>query len=472
MQGNVEPTPGIDFTIDSNSKFSLTLTKQGTGTGKITSTDGGINCGSTCSAKYYDEQPVTLTATPAHGSVFSGWRGCDISYGYSCTVTVTADHTVHATFDVPVALQFVPVTPCRVADTRWPTGPLGGPSLLANTPRDFSVSTSACNIPTTAAAYSLNVTVVPHGFLGALSIWPSGLDMPNSSVMNSWDGRVKANAAIVAAGDNGGVRLSASSSADVAVDINGYFVPDSSALAFYPLAPCRVADTRWPTGPLGGPSLPAQQLRDLPVLSSPCGIPSTAKAYSMNVTAVPKAWTPLWVVNAWPDGQPQPSTSVLNAPTGTVVANAAIVPAGTGGDIDVWASTGTDLVVDIDGYFAPAGTGGLALYSSVTCRALDTRTSSGTFNGPLAVDIVGSGCGVPATAQAYVLNATLVPQGPVYLLTLWPHGGPEPNVSTLNAWDGMVTSNMAIVPSANGSIDAYAAGLTDLVLDISGYFAP
>ena len=45
-------------------------------------------------------------------------------------------------------------------------------------------------------------------------------------------------------------------------------------------------------------------------------------------------------------------------------------------------------------------------------------------------------------------------------------------VSTLNALDGAVTSNMAIVPTSNGWIDAYAAGLTQLLLDISSYFAP
>ena len=45
-------------------------------------------------------------------------------------------------------------------------------------------------------------------------------------------------------------------------------------------------------------------------------------------------------------------------------------------------------------------------------------------------------------------------------------------VSTLNAYDGFITSNMAIVPTNNGSIDAYADALTQLILDISGYFAP
>ena len=45
-------------------------------------------------------------------------------------------------------------------------------------------------------------------------------------------------------------------------------------------------------------------------------------------------------------------------------------------------------------------------------------------------------------------------------------------VSTLNAIDGWITSNMAIVTSTNGKVDAYANGLTQLILDISSYFAP
>jgi hypothetical protein len=57
-------------------------------------------------------------------------------------------------------------------------------------------------------------------------------------------------------------------------------------------------------------------------------------------------------------------------------------------------------------------------------------------------------------------------------LTLWPDGQNQPAVSTLNAGDGWITSNMAILPTSNGSIDAFASGITQLVLDISSYFAP
>ena len=83
-----------------------------------------------------------------------------------------------------------------------------------------------------------------------------------------------------------------------------------------------------------------------------------------------------------------------------------------------------------------------------------------------------SSCAPPAAAQAYVFNATVVPPGHLGYLTLWPDGEDQPMASTLNAFDGAITSNMAIVPTTNGSIDAFASALTQLILDISSYFAP
>jgi hypothetical protein len=90
----------------------------------------------------------------------------------------------------------------------------------------------------------------------------------------------------------------------------------------------------------------------------------------------------------------------------------------------------------------------------------------------LTVQVENSPCGPPATAQAYVFNATVVPPGPLGYLTLWPDPLQQPTVSTLNAADGAITSNMAIVPNSNGKTDAYANNDTQLIMDISGYFAP
>jgi hypothetical protein len=88
------------------------------------------------------------------------------------------------------------------------------------------------------------------------------------------------------------------------------------------------------------------------------------------------------------------------------------------------------------------------------------------------VDVVDSPCGPPANSRAYVFNATVVPPGGLGYLTPWPDGTDRPTVSTLNALDGSITNNMAIVPSTNGKVDAYASGLTQLILDISSYLAP
>ncbi len=374
-------------------------------------------------------------------------------------------------------LRFVPVTPCRVVDTRNAPGAFGGPAISGETSRDFAIPQGNCGIPATAQAYALNATVVPRGPLSYLTIWPTGAARPTVSTLNSLDGRIKANAAIIPAGTSQAVSVYARNTTDVVLDISGYFVQDNSALAFFPLAPCRVVDTRSATGTLGGPALQNGQQRDFPVLQATgCNIPGAAQAYSFNVTAVPSNGGALGYLSTWPAGHTRPVVSTLNALTGTVTANAAIVPAGTGGDILAYASGNTDLVLDINGYFADANSGEnpMSLYNLTPCRVLDTRQlPPGTpFSGKRTVNVAGGPCSVPVSATSYVLNATVVPPGALGYLTLWPDGQSQPLASTLNALDGAITSNMAIVPTSNGAIDAYAAGLTQLVLDISSYFAP
>jgi hypothetical protein len=269
-----------------------------------------------------------------------------------------------------------------------------------------------------------------------------------------------------------------SNTADVVLDVDGYFVaPNSSTLAFFPLTPCRVIDTRNSNGPLGGPTLQMNQAREFPILQATgCDIPASgAVAYSFNVTAIPANQQSLSYLTVWPSGLQQPVVSTLNALTGTITANAAIVSAGAGGEISVYpAGDNTDLVVDINGYFAVPGSGSqpLSLYTFNPCRVLDTRQGEGAFDGQIVIGVENSPCPVPSVAQAYNLNATVLPDGALGYLTLWPDGQGRPVASTLNALDGAVTSNMAIVPTTNGSIDAYAAGLTQLLLDISSYFAP
>jgi hypothetical protein len=85
------------------------------------------------------------------------------------------------------ALQFVAISPCRIVDTRSNNDPIQG-----NTSRNFAIQGSqgnCSNIPASAAAYSLNVTVVPHGPLSYLTVWPAGETQPVVSTLNSPDGR-------------------------------------------------------------------------------------------------------------------------------------------------------------------------------------------------------------------------------------------------------------------------------------------
>jgi hypothetical protein len=297
---------------------------------------------------------------------------------------------------------------------------------------------------------------------------------PLAATLTSVDGRIRSDAAIVPAGANGAISVYATDSTDLVLDVNGYFVPatDPTGLAFYPATPCRIADTRNANASLGGPSLFAGTTRTFPIAQSSCGIPANAQALSLNFAAIPKGT--LGYLTAWPTGQPQPLAATLTAGTGTITANAVIVPAGSNGSVDVYSSDNADLVIDVNGYFAPPGTGGLSFYNLPTCRVLDTRVPSGSapFVGTRDVNVGNSGCGAPALAQSYVLNATVVPPGTFGYLTLWPQGQSMPLAATLNAVDGAITSNLAIVPAQNGIISAFASSPTHLVLDISGYFAP
>ena len=445
-----------------------TLTASVAGSGTVTSTDGYINCPGSCSHTYISLTAVTLNATPASGWSFSGWTGACMGIG-SCSITMTGNLAVSGVFmQTGAGIQLIPVAPCRLVDTRPGSG--GGGPIQSGSSESFTLpGLGGCNIPTSAVAYSLNVTVVPQHTLGYLTIWPTGEAQPLVSLMNSSDGRVKANAAIVPAGTQGAVSVYVTDTSNVILDINGYFTtPSSATFQFFPLTPCRIIDTR------NGNDGPLQKglERDY-TMAGQCGIPATATAYSFNVTVIPTNGE-LDYLTVWPQGGTMPVVSTLNDPTGTVVANAAIVPAGGSNGTAFYAHDNpTNLLVDVNGYFAPVGTGGYSLYPVAPCRVLDTRNNHGQpFQGPKTVTVEGSACAPPSSATAYVFNATVVPPGQMPYLTLWPDGENQPTVSTLNAYDGFITSNMAIVPTNNGSIDAYAAGLTHLILDLSGYFAP
>ncbi len=379
----------------------------------------------------------------------------------------------------PTGNYFVPVPPCRLMDTRagqGTTGNFGPPALNALGTRDLPVPTGRCNIPSNATAYSLNVTVVPQGPLGYVTLWPAGQSQPLASTLNALHGGILANAALVPAGLSGAISVFVTDKTDLILDINGYFTAGSGD-AFATLDPCRLLDTRGNSGfsgAFGSPTIAALSSRSFPLVSGSCNVPSNATSYSLNATVVPPA--ALGYLTLWPSGQAQPVVSTLNNLDGTVLANAALVPAGTGGAVSAFVSNVSELILDINGYFRPSSVaGGLAFYPVTPCRVADTRVAgngSPQMTRTETRDFTVAGrCGIPASAKAFAMNVTVVPPGPLGFLSLWPSGRARPLVSTLNSLLGRVLANAAIVPVGTiGQVSVYVTDAADVILDVNGFF--
>jgi hypothetical protein len=148
----------------------------------------------------------------------------------------------------------------------------------------------------------------------------------------------------------------------------------TDALTFIAITPCRLVDTRGGAFngifPFSGPSIAPMTTATFPIQSAaeasansapaPCGtIPSIAQAYSFNVTVVPHASGAVNYISIWPAGVTQPVVSTVDDVQGMIVANAAIVPAGTPmGGISVfnYGPSTTDVIIDMNGFFAaPTG---------------------------------------------------------------------------------------------------------------------
>jgi hypothetical protein len=225
-------------------------------------------------------------------------------------------------------------------------------------------------------------------------------------------------------------------------------------MAFVGIVPCRLVDTRDTSlqSGFGPPTMAANQVRTFAVnTNTRCGIPTNAQAYSLNFTVVPLG--PLTNLGAWPTpNRPNPDVSILNALTGQIIANPAVVPAGTDGSIDVFVTDPTDVVIDINGYYVPSSstspqwstngsdtfyTGGrVGVGTSTPSQALDifgigrftggimfgdgtTQTTAATTGGGGRLGLTGFASLTPGATTTYMrgdatiqtLNTSAVPEG-------------------------------------------------------------
>lgn len=202
---------------------------------------------------------------------------------------------------------------------------------------------------------------------------------------------------------------------------------------FVGVAPCRLVDTRqagFPAG-YGTPALAGGVPRNFDLNSDPLctGIPAGVASYSLNITAT-NTQGPGFIL-IYPQGGAQPPVSTLNySGAGQTVANAAIVPAGTGGGVTVIAGvSGTDLIIDINGYFPVIYNNGNAFLQEgnvpgtgliIAVNAASSNNSAGVlgFVGPGFTDsvccgpvgVVGKGAfnGVAGVAQNRATVGVLV----------------------------------------------------------------
>jgi preprotein translocase subunit YajC len=153
--------------------YTLTIVKSGTGSGMVTSSPAGINCGDDCSETYSKVQKVKLTAKADASSTFTGWSGGGCSGTKTCTVTVDTAVTVIADFalktpDISIAQTSLDFGSIKVGKKKTKTLKItsNGTGDLVITlsgleGTDFSIQGSSSVTIKAKKSYSLKVLCTP-----------------------------------------------------------------------------------------------------------------------------------------------------------------------------------------------------------------------------------------------------------------------------------------------------------------------
>ena len=369
------------------------------------------------------------------------------------------------------ASAFHGVTPLRIFDTRDSAKPNAGsysPVLVGG----------LANVPDSAPAVVLNVTVIDADGEGYVTAFPWGEALPNSSNVNiKRFGQMVSNLVTVRLGVQGKVGLYSSISANLLVDVFGYYSSSGATAAgrFIAQTPQRLLDTR---------ARATAGADGVVRLAMPAGIPANTEGLVLNVTAVNSQLRPngfgYWT--AYPAGQDQGTTSNINISTpGQTIANQVIVKPSSMG-VDFYSYAGGDLLVDLMGYYTGTGAAvsedGLFVPVSPT-RLLDTRSTLNPLGDDVAlhndwtVEVGTAGkAGIPSSgASAVALNVTMTrSQGEGYI-TVYPAGRDRPGSSNLNAdLAGITAPNHVQLATGTRGVSFYSYGGTDLIVDIFGWF--
>jgi hypothetical protein len=414
----------------------------------------------------------TLITRPGGGLLASIWVGT------VRTDLVAVDTNAGAPSE-PALVQtsrYEPVAPERILDTR---SGLGAPAakVIAGRTIEVQVAGQGGVPPAGATAVVLNVTAANVGGAGYVTVWPTGQSQPNASNLNVEDvGQTAPNLVTVPIGSGGRVSMFTSTTADLIADIAGYFVPAVSARGGRFVAastPQRVLDTRGGPGHAGavgkGQSIDVNitGVAEIPV--------SGISAVVVNVTATNAQSA--GYVTVWPTGTVMPVVSNLNLDgRGSTRPNLAVVRLGTSGRLSMFDDAGSDLIVDVVGWFTddsgPTSAAGLFVPARPR-RLLDTRLEAGPIpaNSTARLYVAGAATVPPRSSAAVIMNLTATAATDAGFVTAFPARLALPTASTLNIeHPGQTIANLAVVRLNGRATDFYTQSGTHLIADLAGWF--
>lgn len=381
----------------------------------------------------------------------------------------------------PGALAYTPLaTSQRAYDTR-DLGADSGP-MRAGSSRLVDVDPPSGS----ARAALVNITVVQPLAEGFVTAWQPRTTRPATSNNNAGPSTIAANASIVPIDADGMVLVYSSTTAQVVVDVLGFFSDAPSSVAagrFAPVVPVRAVDTRNPFDATGnnftrGSDAGPGEVVDVP-LRGRHGIGANAddvSAVVLVVTALAAGGPAGGYAVAYPSGTATPSSSSVNTNgSGDVRANLVIVPIGADGSVDVRLVTVQDVLVDVVGVVtgggSPVATAGRYVPISPV-RGADTRISLGFTTPSMNTSRDLNTTQVPDDALAVANNITLTNTAGFGYVTAYPTGTTQPVVSNGNATGaGQTRAVMSVTSLGSGSSTYFVSMTTDLVVDISGYFS-
>ena len=306
-------------------------------------------------------RPATWTVTFSKGEV----TPVGITMGLSSTGALSATYMPSSgTTDLVLDITgyFTPaldgntyhqVAPARILDTRIGNGLSG--KLKANTPRTFTVGGRG-GVPANATAVTGNLTVTGASSGWAVYLGPTAVAKPTASTINFTKGQTLSNSLTVALGPSGTLSAtfisSGKATTNLVFDVTGYYTADSTGLAFVPVTPASVVDTRSGLGLSS--KLVANTPRTLTIWGHR-GVTSGAVAITGLVTAINE--TNGWAIYAGPTAIARPGTSSLNFVRGDIKTNGLTVALSPDGNLSLtyMGSSGnkTNVVVSVTGYFVP-----------------------------------------------------------------------------------------------------------------------